>query len=194
MAVATVETLNRSALARMLKSIQPAVPKNWFSWASYVTPTSMVETILRERIKPLMVAEMTMPFTDDETIGWQMHLAERAAQITHSTPEAQYRRIYCALNEEAIISYTRNVEGWLMACNLDIDTDTNLPTLPGCKKYALDLLQIRAEALDPNVELEDVMHLVAPVIELSYAIVTNPEQMEQLQDDAPFDCLRPPQR
>ncbi|MBA2726504.1 MAG: hypothetical protein H0U53_10980 [Actinobacteria bacterium] len=158
----------------------------------------MVKKLLEERIRPVMVKDMPPLKSADakiEDYGWRMHLAERSALFSEdATQESMSRRMHGVMTLESRVTYISNVEAWCLAADLDLDRDTDIPTLPGNKPLALDLLYWRARAVKLNVRKSDLVKFVPVVLELSNAILDSPELMSELQDDAPFNCLRPEQR
>lgn len=181
-----------------LRDVKLDKPK-WYGWASYVVPNSLLKPVLLGFKTPL-TAELTHGEDDNPNRpkeGWIGLLSYRTSEYTRTSPKACIRRLYDVLNHEKTgvrICNINYAEAFCAAGGLSIDDDTNVPTLPGNKRDALDLLYVRAEAVDPKVKLIDLVPFVPTVISLSAAIVETPELLEHLQDDAPFNCLRPWER
>ena len=94
------------------------------------------------------------------------------------------------MNDKALVVTACLAEALLLVGDLDLDRDTDIPTLPGTRIDAFDLLYVRATMLDPKIEKRDLLQYVPTVLQLSAAIVKSPELTSDLQDDAPFNCLR----
>ncbi len=181
----------KASTRTLLSEVRPNVKRGQFKWPGYVFPTSMVRAVMETVVRPAMLGQMPEQFNEDENFGWLEQLAQRGSVIVGNSIAVQRRRIYDVMHETSRVTHTENVDGWLLAAGLRIDQDTSLPTLPGNKTLALELLHIRAEALDPGVTERDVIHLVAPLLLTCQSIVDSPELLSELQDEAPFDCLRP---
>ena len=110
--------------------------------------------------------------------------------MLHTTDSAVMRRLYDIRNEVKKITTAELAGALLDTCNIDLDRDTDIPTLPTRKIDAFDLLWVRASALDPQVDPRSLVPLVPDLLHLALAIVESPELTAHLQDDAPFNCLR----
>lgn len=191
--IAKSPAMRENGIPVMLRNLDIDLPNGQFSWPSYVAPCVMVRDVLLNQVKPLIVGAMPMleGTSEDPSFGWRSYLCHQAAQDSGQNASALLRRLHATLNTAGVITYIENVERWLLTAGLDLDRDTDIPTLPGNRMLALDLLLVRAQAVDPKAKPKDVIPLIPDLLSLCYAIVENPEQLSDLQDDAPFDCLRP---
>lgn len=166
----------------------------WYGWnTNYVVPCNQLAPYLNS-FEEQLINELFD--ADDRTkrdyeVGWLSLLAARAAPTCGLSSATLYRRLHGIRSGSNRVVSATIAEALLMVGDLDLDRDTTIPTLPSSRYDAFDLLCIRATALDPKTKARDLLRFVSPVLQLSAAIIESPELTSQLQDDAPFNCLRP---
>jgi len=193
MAAVTLRPGQTPQLAYALSKTKLNLTSKEYGWPGHVIPSRLVERVLNEQVKPIVMKEMrSVDSTQNPELGWLEHLAGRAATISRTrSAEAMKRRLYDVLHQKSTVTYAEMVDNWCLAAGLHLDHDTGLPTLPGNKQDALELIYRRGKAVEKGLTKFDCLPLIPPLIDLCYAIIKSPDQLAELQDDAPFDCLRP---
>ena len=169
----------------------------FFAHKSYVTPASMVKKLLDERHYMIQARVSAMTEAgkyraEYEDEGWIELLAWEMGQILRSTPEAVLRRMYDIRYDKAKVCNISFAEALCEALGMNMEIETDIPTLPGNRKLAAELVSIRAEMAGVELSDEELRVLADRAWRLSAIIVRNPERMERVQNMAPFDCLRSP--
>lgn len=186
------ELLSAEQLVYRVSTGQP----KWFGWKGYVVPCNQLAPVLDQvRVRKAHAAHYidhaprNGKGTKDEN-GWLTQLSNDTAGLLHVTPEAVYRRLYDVLNGKARIVHADMAAAMLETVSIDLDRDTEIPTLPGTKMDAFDLVRVRAEDGGWLGDDRELVQYVPTVLNLAAAIIERPEMTSQLQDDAPFNCLR----
>lgn len=167
------------------RATPPPIKNSWYGWQTWVVPTPPLRKLLENNKQYLEAIDH-----DGLGNGWKELLAHRISLILRSSPEAALRRIYDLCHETGKVTSIAYAEAITMAIGIDLDRDTDIPTLPGNRKLAADLIRCRADR--ELTELE-VRRLAKQTTRLSALIIKYPHNQARLQDLAPFDCLRPPQ-
>jgi hypothetical protein len=167
-----------------LKATGNPTKNSWFGWQNWVVPAPLMRELLETNKKYLEAIDF-----DGLGNGWKELLAHRIALVLRGTPEAALRRIYDISYGKSKVLSANYAEAICLILGLDLDRDTNIPTLPGNKKLAAELIRCRS-----NRELTDkeTNRLARQTVRLSALILKYPHNQARLQDMAPFDCLRPP--
>lgn len=196
MAVAThtVAKRKRKTVAKALADIKIGTPR-WFGWRDpYVLPASILADFLRSQESFLTAHISEEVSTTRSELGWLTVLSCRTASIMRCREEAVIRRLYDILHGKSLATNTDMGEAFVMACEKNLDQDTNIPVLPSNRYGAFDLLCVRAEETGDRISKYDLIDMIPGLLSLSAAIIESPELLEHLRDDAPFNCLRPLER
>jgi hypothetical protein len=108
------------------------------------------------------------------------------------TLEGTQRNLYRVLSGEGRIINANFAEAVVMSLDMFIDQDTDIPVLPGNFRNARELLEVRDLEFRSR-RREERLKMQREVLMLCTEIIKNPERLQELQDMAPFDCLRSPQ-
>lgn len=162
------------------------------SWPGYVVPTTLLADVIEKHahqylgdVPPGVHVDLS---TED---GWRDRLAEQVAQIRRSSYEAAIRRLHDVTHRKSKIVSSDYADATCLALGLDMDVDTNLPTLPGNMRAARECVIGHAE--DQGFELDDIaiQRHAHTAMRLSLLIISYPHNSERLRNLAPFNCLHP---
>jgi hypothetical protein len=131
------------------------------------------------------------PAFAEEGAGWRTHLSLEVSMSMGHTVEATQRHLYRVLSGESKCIHAEFAEAVVMTLDMDLDRDTLIPVFPGNLRCAQELLEVR----DPHFwerPRAERLHFQREIMELCIEIIQHPERLEELQDAAPFNCLRPP--
>lgn len=131
------------------------------------------------------------PAFSAEDFGWRMHLSLEVSTAMGHTMEATQRGLYRVLSGESHCIHAEFADAVVMSVGLDMDRDTNIPVFPGNLRNAQELLEVRDPLFWTRPKAER-LHFQREVMELCIEIIQHPERLAELQDAAPFNCLRPP--
>jgi hypothetical protein len=179
--------------------IAPSKEHPLVHWKTWVVPATMLRDFIHQykhiwqfRYSPPLQETTTHgAILPNERFGWRTHLSLEIAMTTGQSVEAAQRHLYRCLTNESHVITIDFAEAVVMSVDLDIDRDTEIPVLPGNLRNAQELLEVRDEKFWERPE-EERVYLQRVVMRLCEQIIDNPSQMVEFQDDAPFDCLRPP--
>lgn len=158
---------------------------SWYGWKTWIVPTPPLRKLLEDNKQYLEA-----PDFDGKGNGWVELLAHRITLILRQDDtEAALRRIYDLHHGKSRVTSIDYAEAITMILGLDIDRDTDIPTLPGNKRLAAELIRCRA---DTELDELTLKRLANQTVRLSALILKYPHNQARLQDMAPFDCLRPP--
>ena len=166
------------------RKVAPPIKNSWFGWQYWVVPAPPLRKILEDNKEYIEAAD-----SDGLGNGWRELLAHRVALVLRSSPEAAKRRIYDLCYDKSRVITANYAEAICMTLGIDLDRDTDIPTLPGNRKFAAELIRCRA---DTELDELTLQRLANQTVRLSALIVKYPHNQARLQDMAPFDCLRPP--
>jgi len=168
----------------------------WFGWPRYVVPNWALRAELLANVKPAINAELhggnDRPNEYFKENGWRGALANRAGSILRATEDSVVRRLNDVMKGKTRILNANMAEALFMAVDLNMDEST-VPTLPGSKLLAHELIYTRMQAAVPKARPEEAVPFIAQTIELAAQIVQaeDIERLPMLLDEAPFDCFRP---
>ena len=168
-------------------------------WKTWVVPACLLRDFILDH-KHIWQLRYSPPHIDsalygtvvpNEKFGWRAHLALEVSMFTGQSLDAVHRHIYRVMAVEGRVSTIEFAEAVVLSLGLFIDQDTNIPVLPGNLRNAQELLEVRDPKFWERPEKER-LHFQREVMELCGEIIRHPERLKELQDAAPFDCLRPP--
>jgi len=180
----TYEEAEAYAAAQKQANYSTTSKNPWYGWKEWVVPSEPLRVLLEKNQKYLEATDC-----DGLGHGWKELLAHQVALILRGSPNAAKRRIYDLCYGRVMVTSAPYAGAITMALGLDLDRDTDIPTLPGNKTLAADLIRVRA---DQDLDEMHVRRLARQTIRLSALILRYPHNQARLQDLAPFDCLRPP--
>lgn len=122
--------------------------------------------------------------------GWRTYLSMEISMQTRRSFDAAARHLYRVMSLESRCIHAEFADAVVMSVDLDIDRDTTIPVLPGNLRNARELLEVRDPDFNSRTKAEQ-MHYQREVMELCMEIIKHPERQSELQDAAPFNCLRP---
>jgi hypothetical protein len=164
----------------------PMKTEHHLIWRSHVVPTVLLRNELHKHEKSVL-----KEFSDSKD-GWAAIIAHRATRYNFVGIEGNLRSMRAIMSNSTMTTHINNAEALLMACGVMLDADTDIPTLPGNKKLCAEMLFIRAEIIDPSVVMDDIMHLVPELAEVTRNLIDDPLNYKKYQDQAPLDALRAP--
>ena len=170
-------------------------------WKTWVVPAVMLREFIHDhqhvwqsQYSPLQHDvsgwEVGNTGTITEDCGWRTHLSIQVSMMTGNTIETTQRNLYRVMSDEGQVIGVDFAEAVVMSLGLFIDQDTTIPVLPGNLRCAQELLEVRDEQFW-NRSSEERNQLKRLVMELRNQIIQYPDRLEEIQDEAPFDCLRP---
>lgn len=160
----------------------PLQRNSFTGWKTWVVPVDALAALIQEKHHLLE--------TDARHNGepaWKEYYAGEIAATLKCSMEAARRRLWGVLAREGKIVNVTFADAACMALGLDLDRDTDIPTLPGNMKLAVELVRVRS-GLNDDLRLR---REAKTVIRLSALILQYPHNQARLQDLAPYDCLRP---
>jgi hypothetical protein len=169
------------------------------SWRTWIVPAIFLRDFIYEH-KHIWQYRFTSPQKEyawhgasvaADDCGWRTQISLEVAETTGQTMETAQRHLYRVLSGESHCIQAEFAEAVVMSLNMHIDLDTTIPVFPGNLRCAEELLEVR----DPHFwerPREERLHFQREVMELCIEIIQHPERLEELQDAAPFNCLRPP--
>ena len=165
-------------------------PYSGRTWAWAIVPTSLVADLVEEHI-PEMNKAATQSFLANKDEGWRDYLATRVSSIRRGKLEAALRRLHDITHRKSRATHADLADAICLALGLDLDRDTNIPTLPGSFPLAKALIEDRAAIQGVKITDAEADQYALTTQRLSLLILAYPHKAERLVDLAPFDCLRP---
>ncbi len=165
----------------------------WYGWKGWVVPSALLRDFINDNEYKFR-AEMEPTrhsATDDDSEHWRGMLSERIGAILGVSADSAVRRLYGVLSNESMATNAPFAEAICFALNLYLDSDTDIPTLPGSTLAAKDLIEVRAELAGATLNDLELWEYQKKTLRLSALICKYPRHASRLQDMAPFDCLRP---
>jgi len=174
-------------------------PRLHLHWKTWVVPAVFLRDFIYDH-KHIWQFRYSPPQPDGtwaaagfcgEDFGWRTHLSLEVASVTQHSLETTQRNLYRVMTGEGQVINIDFAEAVVMSLDLDLDRDTSIPVLPGNLRNAEELLEVRDPDFWQRTPRERT-ELKRTVLTLTGEIVMHPEQLREIQDSAPFDCLRPP--
>lgn len=154
----------------------------------WVAPNAAVINQMN-KLRPLIdVPETPLVTGEDYWIRSLSHYVNRSKKISEDLLVKFYRS---AKERPQGVCKLETIEKVLMGFSINLD-DTNIPCLPGNYSQADDLVTIRAEMEGIQLDKKEAREIGKTAIKLSQLIALDYNNMSYYQDQAPFDCLRPP--
>lgn len=159
-----------------------------FNHPKYVVPIPILREYIEANIHKM--EQRDMYGNDMDEVGWRDQFCHRVSSIMRCSQESSKRRLYDVMHDKARVINVAFAEAAAIAFGHDLDTDTDIPTLPGNKVLAKDLIENRAEQAE--VVLDDItkQQYVNRVLRLCSLISKYPHHHRMLADMAPFNCFR----
>lgn len=123
---------------------------------------------------------------------WKTILIDKYSDKFNIKRQSVERKLLKIMTVDKGVTEIDGVEKLAISLGHHIDLDTNIPTLPGNRMLAADLIYVRASEKNKDIGFDDVSSYIPTVIELAGLIIDDPGNISFYQDEAPFDCLRPP--
>jgi hypothetical protein len=196
----------------LVSSTRQAYTNGWRTW---VVPSTLLRDFVYKH-KHIWQARYAPPQHEDlwrglmlsaKDLGWRQHLALEVSMSLGLKMDATKRHLYRVMSGESQVIHAEFAEIIVMSLGMDIDRDTMLPVLPGNLRCAQELLEVR----DPDFwqrPADERLHFQREIMELSREIIwvstiyqsnhgcpfstlLRPRRIREIQDAAPFNCLRP---
>lgn len=158
-------------------------------WKGYVVPTPLLKQTILANTKELRRTDNGNDHTNPDDFGWKKDLCERIASIRNSTVEAALRRLYDVTSDYSNVTTADFADAACLALGLFIDHDTSIPTLPGNRQAAKEMLLIAAEEQGIELDHKELTQLASKVHRIALLIVHYPHNADRLRKLAPLGCL-----
>ena len=165
-------------------------PYSGRSWQWYVVPTPMLADLIDKHIPEMMKQVPEMPVIGQGETGWRDYLSMRVASIRRCTFEATQRRVHDITHRKTRVVRVDFADATCLALGIDLDRDTNIPTLPGNIAQTKALIEDRAAVLGVPLTPEDHERFTLQAFRLALLIIAYPHKSDRLVPLAPFDCFR----
>lgn len=147
----------------------------WFQWGYHVVPTSLLRDFLIQHFEGRH--EWKEQFYFD--VAFTLKLDQKAVA-------RRMRDVWTCTSAVTKASYA---DAACIALGLELDRDTNIPTLPGNLSLAKEMILLRADEELDEMTLERLARKTHRICAL---ICGYPHNVERLLDLAPYNCLRLP--